>query len=187
MRELSLNVLDVAQNSISAEAALIEIELEENNEENTLLIGIYDNGKGMTKQQLEAVRDPFFTTRTTRKVGMGIPLFKMAAEMTGGHLEIESEVNKGTCVKAFFRTDHLDFIPIGDMTSTMVTLITMNSAVDFIYRRSLGTAVFTLDTREIKQILDGVPLSEPSVTAWLKDYINEHTNNLRRCNIDENT
>ncbi|MBR5825454.1 MAG: sensor histidine kinase, partial [Clostridia bacterium] len=153
MRELSLNVLDIAQNSISAKAALIEIELVENNEENTLLIGIYDNGKGMTKQQLEAVRDPFFTTRTTRKVGMGIPLFKMAAEMTGGYLEIESEVNKGTCVKAFFRTDHLDFIPIGDMTSTMVTLITMNSAVDFIYRRSLGTAIFTLDTREIKKIL----------------------------------
>ncbi len=186
MRELSLNVLDIAQNSISAEAELIEIELEESIEENTLLIGIYDNGRGMTKQQLEAVRDPFFTTRTTRKVGMGIPLFKMAAEMTGGHLEIESEVNKGTRVKALFRTDHLDFIPIGDMASTMVTLITMNTAVDFIYRRSLGTAEFTLDTREIKQILDGVPLSEPSVTAWLKDYINEHTNNLRRCN-DENT
>lgn len=186
MRELSLNVLDIAQNSISAEAELIEIELEESIEENTLLIGIYDNGRGMTKQQLEAVRDPFFTTRTTRKVGMGIPLFKMAAEMTGGHLEIESEVNKGTRVKALFRTDHLDFIPIGDMASTMVTLITMNTAVDFIYRRSLGTAEFILDTREIKQILDGVPLSEPSVTAWLKDYINEHTNNLRRCN-DENT
>ena len=187
MKELSLNVLDIAQNSISADADLIEIELEENIEKNTLLIGIYDNGKGMTRQQLEAVRDPFFTTRTTRKVGMGIPLFKMAAEMTGGHLEIESEVNKGTRVKAFFRTDHLDFTPVGDMASTMVTLITMNSAVDFIYRRSLGKEVFTLDTREIKKILDGVPLSEPSISAWLKDYINEQTNNLRRCNIDENT
>ncbi len=178
MRELSLNVLDIAQNSISADATLIEIELKENTEENTLLIGIYDNGKGMTKQQLEAVRDPFFTTRTTRKVGMGIPLFKMAAEMTGGYLEIQSEIGKGTTVKAFFRTDHLDFVPIGDMTSTVVTLITMNEAVDFIYTRSLGTEAFTLDTRVLKEILEGVPFSEPSVTAWLRDYINEQTKQL---------
>ena len=178
MRELSLNVLDIAQNSIAAAATLIEIELKQSNEENSLLIGIYDNGKGMTKQQLEAVRDPFFTTRTTRKVGMGIPLFKMAAEMTGGHLEIESEKGKGTRVKAFFRTDHLDFVPIGDMTSTVVTLLTMNEAIDFIYTRSLGTRVFTLDTRVLREILEGVPFSEPSVTAWLKDYINEHTKQL---------
>ena len=126
MRELSLNVLDIAQNSISAKSSFIEIELLESTEKNELFIGIYDNGKGMTKEQLEAVRDPFFTTRTTRKVGMGIPLFKMAAEMTGGRLEIESEVGRGTKVKAFFRTDHLDFIPVGDMTSTIMTLITMN-------------------------------------------------------------
>lgn len=178
MRELSLNVLDIAQNSIAAAATLIEIELKQSNEENSLLIGIYDNGKGMTKQQLEAVRDPFFTTRTTRKVGMGIPLFKMAAEMTGGHLEIESEKGKGTRVKAFFRTDHLDFVPIGDMTSTVVTLLTMNEAVDFIYTRSLGTRAFSLDTRVLREILEGVPFSEPSVTAWLKDYINEHTKQL---------
>lgn len=178
MRELSLNVLDIAQNSISAKAKLIEIELIESTEKNELLIGIYDNGKGMTKEQLESVRDPFFTTRTTRKVGMGIPLFKMAAEMTGGHLEIESEVGVGTKVKAFFKTDHLDFIPIGDMTSTMVTLITMNEETDFLYTRSLDCACFTLDTRSLKEILGGVPFSEPSISAWLKDYITENTKQL---------
>lgn len=178
MRELSLNVLDIAQNSVSAKAELIEIELIENTETNELTVGIYDNGKGMTKEQLEAVRDPFFTTRTTRKVGMGIPLFKMAAEMTGGRLEIESEIGIGTKVKAFFKTDHLDFVPIGDMTSTMVTLITMNEHIDFLYTRSLNEKSFTLDTRSLKEILGGVPFSEPSISAWLKDYLNENTKQL---------
>ena len=178
MRELSLNVLDIAQNSISANATLIEIELKESAEDNKLLVGIYDNGKGMSKEQLIAVRDPFFTTRTTRKVGMGIPLFKMAAEMTGGHLEIESEIGVGTKVKAFFNTDHLDFIPVGDMASTMVMLITMNESIDFIYTRHNNEKSFTLDTRILKEILNGVPFSEPSVSAWLRDYIKENTREI---------
>ena len=178
MRELSLNVLDIAQNSISAKASLIEIELTESTEKNELIIGIYDNGKGMTKEQLEAVRDPFFTTRTTRKVGMGIPLFKMAAEMTGGQLTIESEVGVGTRVKTLFKTDHLDFTPIGDMTSTMVTLITMNEDIDFLYTRSVDEKSFTLDTRSLKEILGGVPFSEPSISAWLRDFIEENTKHI---------
>ena len=178
MRELSLNVLDIAQNSVAANATLIEIELTQSTDKNELLIGIYDNGKGMTKEQLEAVRDPFFTTRTTRKVGMGIPLFKMAAEMTGGHLEIESEVGIGTRVTALFKTDHLDFVPIGDMTSTIVMLITMNEHIDFLYKRSLDTKSFTLDTKSLKEILAGVPFSEPSISAWLRDYIDQNTKEL---------
>lgn len=178
MRELSLNVLDIAQNSISAKADLIEIEITENRDEHRLLIGVYDNGKGMTGEQLEAVRDPFYTSRTTRKVGMGIPLFKMAAEMTGGHITIESEVGKGTDVRAFFNTDHLDFTPIGDMASTMVTLITMNEEIDFLYKRSVDGRVFTLDTRALKEILGGVPFSEPSISAWLRDYIEENTKQI---------
>ena len=188
MRELSLNVLDIAQNSISANASLIEIELTQSTENNELIIGIYDNGKGMTKEQLEAVRDPFFTTRTTRKVGMGIPLFKMAAEMTGGHLDIESEVGIGTRVRAFFRTNHLDFIPIGDMASTMVMLITMNEHIDFLYKRSLDSRSFSLDTKSLREILGGVPFSEPSVSLWLKEYIQENTKELTKGEIsNENT
>ena len=96
MRELSLNVLDVAQNSVTAGAARIEIEVKSDTAAQTLMIGIYDDGKGMTEEQVRAVRDPFFTTRTTRKVGLGVPLFKMAAEMTGGSLEIESAVGVGS-------------------------------------------------------------------------------------------
>ena len=178
MRELSLNVLDIAQNSVSANASLVEIELIEDTEKHDLLIGIYDNGKGMTPEQVENVRDPFFTTRTTRKVGMGIPLFKFAAEMTGGKLDIESEVGVGTKVRAYFKTDHLDFTPIGDMTSTIITLVTMNLHMDFIYRRKLDSKEFTVDTRQLKEILGDVPLNEPSIVSWITQYINENTKQL---------
>ncbi len=178
MRELSLNVLDIAQNSIKAEASLVEIELSESTEKKELLIGIYDNGKGMTAEQVQSVTDPFFTTRTTRKVGLGIPFFKMSAEMTGGSFEIESEVGVGTKVKALFRTDHLDFTPIGDMCSTVILLITMNLQVDFVYKRSLNGKEFTVDTRQLKQILGDVPLNEPSIVSWITDYIKENTKQL---------
>ena len=171
-------MLDIAQNSISANAALIEIELIEDTGANDLMIGIYDNGKGMTPEQVENVRDPFFTTRTTRKVGMGIPLFRFAAEMTGGKLEIDSEVGVGTKVKAYFKTDHLDFTPIGDMASTMISLITMNLNIDFVYRRRIDEKEFTVDTRQLKEILGDVPLNEPSIAMWITQYINENTKQL---------
>ncbi|MEG0546507.1 MAG: ATP-binding protein [Oscillospiraceae bacterium] len=178
MRELSLNVLDIAQNSISAKATLIEIEVLENTFEHTLLIKISDNGKGMTKEQVVNVKDPFFTTRTTRKVGMGIPLFKMAAEMTGGFLEIESEVGVGTKLSASFNTDSVDFVPLGDMCSTISMLITMNIEIEFIYIQKLDENEFVLDTRELKTILGDVPLNEPDIAEWIKEYIKENINNL---------
>ena len=178
MRELSLNILDVAQNSITAGASLITVEVLENTEEHTLLIGIYDNGKGMSEEQVKIVVDPFYTTRTTRKVGMGIPLFKMAAEMTGGSLEIKSRLSVGTEVRALFKTDSVDFTPLGDVASTVVMLITMNTDRDFIYRRGVDSNEFVLDTREIKKILGDVPLDTYEVSEWLKDYINENTNDL---------
>ena len=178
MRELSLNVLDIAQNSISADASLIEIEIAENTADHDLLISICDNGRGMTKEQVENVRDPFFTTRTTRKVGMGIPLFKFAAEMTGGSLEIESEVGVGTKVRAYFKTNHLDFTPVGDMTSTIISLVTMNLHMDFLYRRKVDDKEFAVDTRQLKEILGDVPLNEPSIALWITQYINENTKQL---------
>ena len=178
MRELSLNVLDIAQNSVSANATLVEIEIIEDTAKCELLIGIYDNGKGMTPEQLENVRDPFFTTRTTRKVGMGIPLFRFAAEMTGGRFDIESEVGVGTQVRAYFKTDHLDFTPVGDMASTFISLVTMNLHMDFVYRRKLDSQEFTVDTRQLKEILGDVPLNEPSIAVWITQYINENTKQL---------
>ena len=179
MRELSLNVLDIAQNSISADASLIEIEVLEDTRKKELLIGIYDNGRGMTPEQVRNVQDPFFTTRTTRKVGMGIPLFKLAAEQTGGGLEITSEVGVGTRVRTVFKTDSIDFTPLGDIDSTIVMLITMNTDRDFIYRFGIDENEFTLSTSELKAILGDVPLSEPSVTQWIKEFLSEQTQNIR--------
>ena len=178
MRELSLNILDIAQNSIAAGASLITIEVAEDTAAKELLIRISDDGCGMTQEQVSNVLDPFFTTRTTRKVGMGIPLFKLAAEQTGGSLRIESEKGKGTTTSALFRTDSIDFTPLGDVTSTVVILISMNTDRDFIYRRSRDSESFELSTAEMREILGGVPLNEPEVVEWMKDYINEQTNIL---------
>ncbi len=175
MRELSLNILDVAQNSITAGASLITIEVNENTVDHSLLIGIYDNGKGMSEEQVRSVVDPFFTTRTTRKVGMGIPLFKMAAEQTGGKLEIKSELGVGTEVRAYFKTDSVDFTPLGDMASTIQMLITMNTDRDFVYKYIVNDKEFIADTREIKEILGDVPLDTYEVSQWLIEFIKENT------------
>jgi anti-sigma regulatory factor (Ser/Thr protein kinase) len=175
MRELSLNILDIAQNSISAGAPLITIEVSENTFDHTLLIGIYDNGKGMSEEQVKSVIDPFFTTRTTRKVGMGIPLFKMAAEQTGGGLEIESEIGVGTRVRAHFKTDSVDFTPLGDVASTVQLLITMNTDRDFLYKHSVDGKEFVADTREIKGILGDVPLDTYEISQWILEFIKENT------------
>ena len=175
MRELSLNILDIAQNSISAGASLITIEVNENTVEKTLLIGIYDNGCGMSEEQVKSVIDPFFTTRTTRKVGMGIPLFKMAAEQTGGSLEIKSELGVGTEIRANFKTDSVDFTPLGDVASTIQMLITMNTDRDFVYNLKVNENEFVCDTRELKAILGDVPLDTYEVSQWILEFIKENT------------
>ena len=178
MRELSLNILDIAQNSISAGSSLTEIVVNENTKDKTLLIVIYDNGCGMTEEQVKSVIDPFFTTRTTRKVGMGIPLFKMSCEQTGGKFTIESEKGVGTKINALYKTDSIDFTPLGDIASTIVTIVSMNADKEFLYRRVLDDKEFIFSTVEIKKILDGVPLSEPSVMNWIEEYLNEQYNEL---------
>ena len=178
MRELSLNVLDIAQNSITAGASLITVEVLENRKDESVSVNSIDNGKGMSPEQLKSVQDPFYTTRTTRKVGMGIPLFKMAAEMTGGTFSITSRLGEGTDVRTVFKTDTVDFTPLGDMCSTVIALVTMNTDRDFIYRHSVDENEFVFDTREIKKILGDVPLDTADVTVWLRDYINENVNNL---------
>lgn len=178
MRELSLNILDITQNSVAAGSLLTEITVKENTKEHTLLIKISDTGKGMTEEQIKNVTDPFFTTRTTRKVGMGIPLFKMVAEQTGGSFTISSVLGKGTVTEALFKTDSIDFTPLGDVPSTIAAIVSMNGDRDFVYRRIKDGREFVFNSAEIKRILDGVPLSEPSVVRWITDYIRENTENL---------
>ncbi|MBE6755966.1 MAG: ATP-binding protein [Ruminococcaceae bacterium] len=179
MRELSLNILDITENSVSAGASLIEIDILENTEDKTLSVIIRDNGRGMSEEMLRNVRDPFCTTRTTRKVGMGIPLFRMAAEMTGGHLELESELGVGTTISGHFKTDSIDFTPLGDIDATILTLITMHEDIDFVYRFKIDENEFVLKTSELKAILGEVSFNDIDVRMWLKDYISEQTQIIR--------
>ena len=175
MQELSLNILDIAQNSVVAAASLIEIDIAVYGENNKMLsITIKDNGKGMDRQTLENVTNPFFTSRTTRKVGLGIPLFKMAAEQTGGNFDIQSAVGVGTTVKAVFDTSNIDCTPLGDIWDTVAILIQMNEDIDFVYTASRGEESFVCDTRQLKEIMEGAPLSDPMVVRWIKEFIEEN-------------
>ena len=167
--------MDVAQNSITAGASLITIRVEEDRQKGEMVISIEDNGKGMSEEQVRQVIDPFYTTRTTRKVGLGVPLFKMEAEMTGGSFEIESDLNQGTKVTATFITTHLDMLPLGDINATVWLLITCTPDLDFIFYRRIGHLDFTLNTKELKDILGEIPLNAPDVSQWLKDYLTEQT------------
>ncbi len=176
MRELSLNVLDVAQNSITAGATLIEIDVAHSAKADTLSIRIADNGCGMTPEQIDQVTNPFYTTRTTRKVGLGVPLFKMAAEMTGGRFSITSEPGKGTCVESRFIPSHIDMTPLGDINATVSILIRCNPDLNFLFHRRTDTGEFTLDTTELRGVLGGdVPLDQPDVMAWIEEFLQEQT------------
>ena len=176
MTEISLNVLDIANNSIRAEASLIEIIIQVQRDLDILTITIADNGCGMTQEQIMKVEDPFFTTRTTRKVGLGVPFFKMAAESTGGSFRIESTPGVGTKVTAVFGLSHIDRMPLGDMNSTVHTLITLNAQIDFLYRYIFDDKDFTLDTREFREVLADVPLNSPEVSAYIKEYLLDNQN-----------
>ena len=173
MKELSLHLLDIAQNSVSAGAGHIDLSLEEDAQRDCRLV-IADDGKGMTPEFLAGVTDPFTTTRTTRKVGMGLPLLRMAAEQTGGHMEIESQVGVGTTVTALFRASHIDCPPLGDLPSTVALLIQGAPHVEWTYRHTTPKGTLFLDTRELRDVLGPeVPLSEPSVSLWIKEYLQE--------------
>ncbi len=175
MRELSLNVMDVAQNSVRAEADLVKITVNESDSDDVLSINIEDNGCGMTEEQVAQVIDPFFTTRTTRKVGLGVPLFKLSAEQTGGSFSIESKVGEGTTTKASYVKSHVDMTPLGDINSTIGILIRCNPNIDFVFTHSTDKGSFTLDTRELREVLGDVSLDTPDVIEWINEYLKENT------------
>ncbi len=179
MQELSLNILDITHNSIKADANKIEITLLESKEKNMIEITICDDGRGMDEELLRNVTDPFVTTRTTRKVGLGIPLFKQSAESTNGAFSIRSKVGEGTEVCASFQMDHLDRVPIGDMSSTIVSLIQANDRIRFVYSHKTDHGTFVLDTDELHAQLGEVPLSEPAVLNWIGEYINENLEDIQ--------
>ena len=176
MREISLNILDLAQNSIKVEASLIKIYVKISKKENIIEFSIDDNGCGMSKEKVSMVTDPFFTSRTERKVGLGIPFFKLACEQAGGSFSITSKEGVGTTVCGSFQYDHIDRQPMGDLSSTMLFIITASEKSDIVFTYVTDEAEdFCLDTREIKEVLQGVPLDTPEVMEFLKE-------NLAVCN-----
>lgn len=178
MKELSLHILDIVQNSVAAGARLIMLDLIEDVNTDLLEFSIKDDGCGMTEETLKKVTDPFTTGRTTRRVGLGIPLLKAAAELTGGGLELTSEPGVGTTVTARFVYDSIDRQPLGNMAETMLGLITSYENIDFVYYHRVNEKEFTIDTREIKGILGEVSLNEPEVVLWLSGFLNENETEL---------
>jgi len=174
MKELSLHILDIMQNSIAANASLVELEVEESVKEDFLKFTIKDNGKGMSPELLQSVIDPFTTSRTTRKVGMGIPLLKLAAENTGGGIELSSTLGVGTTISATFGYSHIDRQPLGDMAETMLGIVTSYEEIDFVYIHKTDIGQYQFDTREIKGILGDVSFKTPEVMLWLKDFFEEN-------------
>ena len=177
MKELSLNVLDVTKNSVTAGAKNITISLI-TDEKGILTLTIADDGCGMKPETLKAVTDPFYTSRTTRKVGLGIPFLRLAANQADGDVTITSKhrdehpETHGTVVKATFDTKHIDFTPVGDMTETVITLISGNPDIDFEFEDSTPERTVTLSTKALREVLGDVSLAEYEVLQWIRDYLN---------------
>jgi signal transduction histidine kinase len=174
MKDLSLHILDIAQNSISAGARNISISIAEDLASNTLVIEVKDDGRGMPAEVLERVTDPYYTSRTTRKVGLGIPLFKQNAEAAGGRLQMVSQEGRGTTLMAEFVHNHLDRPPMGDMAGVMVLLVGANPEIRFIFTHRVENEEYTFDTEEVKEVLDGLPINDPQVMRFLKEMITEN-------------
>lgn len=180
MKELSLNILDVAENSVKAGATLTQIAIDETDE--LLTLKITDNGCGMSEETVKVVTDPFYTTRSTRKVGLGVPLLKLAAEQTGGSLSIVSKSAEqyksehGTVVSASFYKNHLDFTPLGDVVSSVTTLIQGHPDTDILFTHSFNGNVVKLDTRELREVLGDISLGEYDVIKWIEEYLREQYN-----------
>jgi hypothetical protein len=170
MEDLSLHILDIAENATAAGAKLVEIIIWQDTESDRLQILIRDNGRGMNHNMLEKAGDPFFTTRTTRRVGLGLSLLKQATQEAGGDFFISSKPGQGTEVRATFQASHIDRKPLGDMGTTLVSLILGNPDVDFVYDSNFDGEETTLDTRMIKaELEDTIALTDPAVLNLIKD------------------
>jgi len=178
VEELSLHILDIGMNSIRAGATEVAVEVTEDRGQNLLAFAVRDNGCGMTEEQLAQIHDPFFTTRDTRRVGLGIPLLKQTAEQAGGGLTVHSSTGQGTTVEARFELDHVDRPPVGDMAGTVWTLVVTNRDVEFDYRHTIDGACFEVNTTKLKETLTTNSLTKPRVAGALLKYLREHERRL---------
>jgi hypothetical protein len=178
MREISLHILDIVQNSLAAQAENIGITIIEDTREDRMLVKIEDDGKGMDQETVKKALNPFYTTRTTRKVGLGLSLLQANTQACAGDLAVESLPGKGTIVTAVFMLNHIDRPPLGDMGSTLVSLISGSPNVNFRYVHQYNEKTFSFSTLEIKEYLQGMPLNHPDVLIWLQDFFREREKDL---------
>jgi hypothetical protein len=176
MRELSLHLMDILENSLTARANFIEVEINEKIVEDKLLICILDNGCGMDSEMLNKVTDPFVTTRTTRRVGLGISLFKSACERCEGDFRITSTLGEGTKIIASMKYGHIDRAPIGRIEDTLATLL-LTIGTDLVYIHRVDEQEFVFDSREVRAIV-GADFSSPDILIWIKEYIRENIENI---------
>lgn len=187
MRELSLHILDIAENSLSAGATRIRIAIDEDLKNDVLKIVVEDNGKGMDAETLARITDPFVTSRTTRQVGLGIPFFKAAAEACDGALILQSQPGAGTTMQVTFKHSHIDRMPLGDVTSTLLTLIIGTPDIHWVFEYQVNEETFVFDDKIIKEALKGVSLTEPAVIKFIRDALNEGINDVRQEKTKEDT
>lgn len=179
MLELSMHILDIAENSTRAGAKLVQIHIVEDKKKDKFFIHISDNGEGMDKDTLKKALDPFFTSKTVRKIGLGLPMLHQATKSTEGHFSIESKKGKGTRVTADFIFSHIDRQPLGDITSTIISLIAGDPEVDFVYSHQNGELTYVFDTREIREELEAIPINNPEVLRFIRANIEEGLKEIR--------
>lgn len=174
MREIALHLVDLAENSISADARTVHITIREDFRTNKLTTTVEDDGKGMDEETLKQVTDPFYTSRTTRKVGLGIPLFKASAEACGGTMKISSKPGTGTRIEATFQHSHIDRMPLGDLPATFTSLTLTHPEVHWVFTYAFNPPykdqprIFEFDDEQLKQTVDGLPLTHPAVISYVR-------------------
>ena len=171
MKELALHILDLAENSLRAGASFLDITISRDLAADTLTITIADNGRGMTPSELARVSDPFYSTKKTRRTGLGIPLMAQAAERAAGSFFIESHPGRGTRVSAVFQDSHIDRQPLGDLAGTVAAVLLAGPEIDLRLVCCRGHEQYCFDTRELRGQLDGLPLNHVEVLSFLRDNI----------------
>jgi hypothetical protein len=174
VEDISLHILDIVENSLEAGASYVTVSVVEDSERDILSLEITDNGHGMSPESAAAVLDPFYTTRTTRRVGLGLSLLAQSARETGGDIEVRSTVGAGTSVRAWFVYSHVDRKPLGDIASTYAVLIAGHPANDFVLAFTKDGDRVVLDTRLVRNELGGIPLNHPEVIGFIRAYLKEH-------------
>jgi anti-sigma regulatory factor (Ser/Thr protein kinase) len=182
MIDLAAHILDIAENSVRAGARLIEINIDEDTANDSLSIEIIDDGQGMKEEDIKKVLDPFYTTKTVRRVGLGLPLLADATQRSGGHLNLESKEGKGTTIKATFGLSHVDRQPMGDIISTLIILIAGNSDVDFLFKHRNNDRQFEMDTRTIRNEIDDIPINHPEILKYIRGILEEGFSEIKKWN-----